>query len=125
MQVFDKNRKENEIYKGDIYLCDLGISKDFKSSVQEGIRPVVVLQNNDHNKTGTTTIIAPVTSRKKKKLHSHVHINKGEGGVMVDSTILLEQLRIIDNYRLIKYLGSLDDDVLYKVEDALFAVLDL
>ena len=46
----------------EIYNCDLGINI---GSEQSDYRPVVVLQNNFGNKSGNTTIIAPITSHEK------------------------------------------------------------
>ncbi|MEE0294940.1 MAG: type II toxin-antitoxin system PemK/MazF family toxin [Eubacterium sp.] len=46
----------------EIYNCDLGINI---GSEQSEYRPVVVLQNNFGNKSGNTTIIAPITSHEK------------------------------------------------------------
>lgn len=46
----------------EIYYCDLGINI---GSEQGENRPVVILQNDSGNKSGNTTIIAPITSHEK------------------------------------------------------------
>lgn len=46
----------------EIYYCDLGVNI---GSEQGENRPVVILQNDNGNKSGNTTIIAPVTSHEK------------------------------------------------------------
>lgn len=126
MQTYDNSDgNEKLVYKGDIYMCDLGDSTDYRSSIQQGYRPVIVLQNDAHNQCSNTTVIAPLTSRRKKNLKSHVNLNKGEGGVMKDSTILLEQMRTVNIYQLEKYIGTVNMKKIYEIDDAIFAVLDL
>lgn len=47
-----------------IYLADLGNKAG--SSVEGGIRPVIVLQNDIGNKHSPTVIVAPITSKMTK-----------------------------------------------------------
>ena len=62
-----------EVRKGEIYYADLS---PVVGSEQGGIRPVVILQNDKGNHYSPTTIIAAVTSRKKKSyLPTHIQIN--------------------------------------------------
>lgn len=56
----------------EIYYCDLGVNI---GSEQGENRPVVILQNNNGNKSGNTTIIAPVTSHEKSVQYDN-SINK-------------------------------------------------
>ena len=129
MQTYDNSNNsggnEKLVYKGDLYMCDLGNSTDYRSSIQQGYRPVIVLQNDKHNQCSNTTVIAPLTSRRKKNLKSHVNLNKGEVGVMKDSTILLEQMRTVNIYQLEKYIGTVNMQKIYEIDEAIFAVLDL
>ena len=53
-----------EVRKGEIYYADLS---PVVGSEQGGIRPVVILQNDKGNHYSPTTIVAAVTSRRKKK----------------------------------------------------------
>ena len=53
-----------EVRKGEIYYADLS---PVVGSEQGGIRPVVILQNDKGNRYSLTTIVAAVTSRRKKK----------------------------------------------------------
>lgn len=125
MQTYDNSGNEKLVYKGDLYMCDLGDNTDSRSSVQQGYRPVIILQNDAHNQCSNTTVIAPLTTRRKKNLKSHVDLNKGEGGIMKDSTILLEQMRTVNIYQLEKYIGTVNIQKIYEIDDAIFAVLDL
>lgn len=84
-----------EIKRGEIYSADFG-------SEQGGIRPVLILQNNTGNKYSPTTIVAAITGRKSKAaLPTHVAITTS--GLKTESTVLLEQIRTIDNGRLWVY----------------------
>lgn len=111
-----------EIRKGDIFLADLSPAR---GSEQSGVRPIVVIQNNEGN-THSTTIIAAITSSKtKKKLPTHVELYAGESGMKMDSIIMLEQIRTIDKERIKKYLGHLAHEKMRIVEDALKISLDI
>ena len=60
------------IKKGEIYYADLS---PVQGSEQDGIRPVLIIQNNVGNKHSPTTIIAPITSiQKKTYLPTHVFV---------------------------------------------------
>ena len=59
-----------EVKKGEMYYADLS---PVVGSEQGGIRPVIILQNDKGNRYSPTTIIASVTSRKKKS-HLPTHI---------------------------------------------------
>ena len=84
-----------EVKRGEIYSADFG-------SEQGGVRPVLILQNNTGNKYSPTTIVAAITGRKSKAaLPTHVAITTS--GLKTESTVLLEQIRTIDNGRLWVY----------------------
>jgi mRNA interferase MazF len=62
-----------DILKGDIYYADLGPAL---LSEQGGVRPVVILQNNNGNKYSPNVIVAPLTSQEKNDLPTHVKLLK-------------------------------------------------
>ncbi len=65
-------------------------------SEQGEIRPAVILQNNISNKYGPTTIVAPITSQIfKKDYPTNVFISSKNSGLKKDSTILLNQIKIL------------------------------
>lgn len=101
---------------GDILYADLG---PVIGSEQDGIRPVVVLQNNVGNKYSPTIIIAPLTTKVKANLPTHVYIPKSYSKLSSDSIILLEQLRTIDKIRVIKKVGHLSNLYIDKIKKAL------
>lgn len=63
-----KNKKE--LNKGDLFYADLGAKF---GSEQNGIRPVIIVQNDIGNKHGNTVIIVPLTSIIKGKLKQPTH----------------------------------------------------
>ena len=63
---------EHKPQRGDIWFADLGSHPD--SSVQGGIRPVLILQNDKGNCYSSTTIIAAVTSG-EKSIFANAHSN--------------------------------------------------
>lgn len=105
-----------EIRKGDIYYAKLD---PVIGSEQEGKRPVVVVQNNLANKYSPTIIIAPITTiLKKLYLPTHIVIYKNNF-LKKDSTILVEQVRVIDKSRIEKFLGRLSSFQIDQVDKAL------
>lgn len=93
-----------KIKRGQVYLADL---KDAQGSEQGGIRPVLVVQNNRGNKYSPTIIIACITSKAHTKHHLPTHYYIPESiGLKYPSIIMMEQIRVIDKSRIIKYIGS-------------------
>ena len=94
-----------KIKRGDIYLADLG--KGYGSE-QGGIRPVLVVQNNKGNKYSTTLLVACITSKAHSKHHlpTHYIIHK-DVGLKYDSMVMMEQIKVIDESRIIKFIGKL------------------
>lgn len=110
------------IKRGDIFYADLSPAI---GSEQGGIRPVLIVQNNVGNYHSPTVIVAVLTSKSKKKLPTHISIPSGEGNITMDSTVLLEQLRTIDKFRLQKYVGSVSDNTMDRVDRAMLVSLGL
>ena len=112
-----------EIKRGDIILVNL---EPVKGSEQGGIRPCLIIQNNDGNKYSPLTIIAPLTSKIfNKEFPTNVFIPREYSCLERDSNILLNQIKTIDKKRIIKKLGSLDLHLMKKVDLAIKISLDL
>lgn len=107
--------EEREIRRGDIYHADLN---PIFGSEQGGYRPVLIIQNNTGNKYSPTVIVAAITSQPKTKLPTHVPL-RGIAELEKCSVVLLEQVRTIDKRRLDDYLGTLDRQLMLKVDKAL------
>lgn len=118
--------KENEtlcVKRGEIYFADLG---EGIGSEQQGIRPVIILQNDIGNKYSPTTIVALITSMNKKlELPVHLEIDKKDSLLPQNSVILLEQIRTIDKQRLIRKISKLDDHLVSDIDKRLKKSLGL
>lgn len=111
----------NTIKRGEIYYADLS---PVVGSEQDGVRPVLILQNDIGNKFSSTTIIAPITSVPKKRSQlTHIFIEYDF--LESESVILLEQLRTIDKKRLSDRLGQLSQKDMYQVESAMSVSLGM
>ena len=113
----------NDVRWGDIYLCDLGA---YENSIQSGIRPVLIIQNNVGNLHSSTTIVAPIT-RTIKRMHlpSHVLLDPS-CGLTNPSVVMLEQMRVVEKTILIKYMGELrDETAIEAVKNAILAELGI
>ena len=103
------------IKRGDIFYADLN---PVVGSEQGGIRPVLVVQNNVGNRHSPTIVVLPLSTAKKHYLPTHIHI-RGSKTLPKDSIVLAEQIRTIDRYRLKSYVGSVDFELMEKVEKAM------
>lgn len=110
----------NIVKRGEIYYADLS---PVIGSEQGGIRPVVIIQNDKGNKYSPTTIVAPITSRKKARIPTHVLIDNP--CLKYTSLILLEQIRIIDKTRLRECIGKLTSEEIERLDTAVAASLNL
>ena len=112
MQYRDNAPNESVIYRGEIYLVDL---TGYIGSEQNGVRPAVILQNDSGNEHSPTTIIAPLTSRSKKMSATHVSLAPTDADVVKESTVLLEQIRVVDRSRIRRRLGAITNP--QKIDD--------
>ena len=103
--------KEKMICRGDLFYYDFG---DNSGSVQSGERPVLVVQADDYNQNAPTIIVAAVTSViKKRYFPSHIILGE-EFGLKKPSMVLLEQIRTVNKEDLREYIGTVDDDKLFR-----------
>ncbi len=117
IKLRDPSTSDDWVYRrGDIYIANLN---PFKGSEQGGIRPVLVLQNNDGNLYCPTLIVAPLSSKlKKPNLPTHFLLKKGRG-LMTDSIVELEQIKTIDKCRIRRYIGRITRTQMAGVEEAI------
>ena len=104
-----------EIKRGEIYYANLS---PVIGCEQDGIRPVIILQNDVGNKYSPTTIVAPITSKRTKIIFT-THIGIQTEGLEKDSMVLLEQIRTVDKKRLEYIIGNADTRPLEKITRAI------
>lgn len=90
-------------------------------------RPVLVVQSNLLNKLPhPSTIICPITTNIKSEAQIlRVALKKGQANLQKDSHVLIDQIRAIDNQRLVERIGVLPKDLIDEVQKNLSIVLDL
>ena len=90
-------------------------------------RPVIVVQTNLLNKIPhPSTIICPITTNVKKDSDIlRVHLKKGIANLNKDCDVMIDQLRAIDNKRLINRIGKLTPELSEKINENLQIILDL
>ena len=90
-------------------------------------RPVLVIQSNLLNKIPhPSTLICPITTNVEKEADIlRVHLKTGVANLHENCDIMIDQLRAIDNKRLIKKVGDLPHDLIDKVKDNILIILDI
>ncbi len=108
------NVNEICVKRGEIYYANLDGAK---GSEEKGIRPVLIIQNDIGNKYSNTTIVAPITSKiNKTKLPTHIII---KNKILLNSLVMLEQIRTLDKNRLGSCIGNLDCKDMEKVNECI------
>jgi len=120
--MYNTNTKSSNkilVKRAEVFWADLGFNN--QGSEQNGIRPVVIIQNDVGNVYSPTTIVAVITSKMTKaKLPVHIELPKEIYSEMPqDSVILFEQIRTLDKRRLKDKICQLDDILMHKIDKAL------
>jgi len=113
-----------QIKRFEIWIADLNP----KIGTEPGkTRPVLVVQTNLLNKPPhSSTIICPITTNTQKGSEIlRVHIKKGTSNLNENCDVMIDQLRAIDNKRLIKKIGELPENLSKQVIENLSIILDL
>ncbi|NOR45641.1 MAG: type II toxin-antitoxin system PemK/MazF family toxin [Candidatus Delongbacteria bacterium] len=90
-------------------------------------RPVLTVQTNLLNKIPhPSTIICPLTTKiEKKSKILRVHLKKGMANLQKDCDIMIDQIRAIDNKRLINKVGTLPAELSDIVKENIKILIDL
>lgn len=90
------------------------------------IRPVLIVQTDLLNKIHPSTLICPITTNVQSQSEIlRVHIQKGMAKIKEDCDIMIDQIRAIDNKRLITKVSELTKDLSEKVMENIKIVFDL
>jgi mRNA interferase MazF len=109
--------------KYEVWLANL----DPKFGTETGkTRPVLIVQTDALNKIHPSTLICPITTNIQLESQIlRVHLKKGNAKVKENCDVMIDQLRAIDNKRLIKKIGELPTDISKQVKENIKIVLDL
>ena len=111
------------IKRGDVVLVKLD---PIVGSEQGKTRPAVIVQNDLGNEFSPTTIIAPITSKIfSRQFPTNVEIDKTNSPLKEKSTILLNQIRTIDESRILRVYGRLAKHKMSEVNGAIIDSLEL
>ncbi len=90
-------------------------------------RPVLIIQTNLLNQIPhPSTIVCPLTTNIKKDSDVlRVHLKKGEANLHQNCDVMLDQIRAIDNNRLMKKVGELPKNLIETVKENLLIIIDL
>ena len=90
-------------------------------------RPVLIIQTNLLNKIPhPSTIVCPLTTNVKKDSEIlRIHLKKGTANLQQACDIMIDQVRAIDNNRIIKRIGKLPVELVDKVKENLQIIMDL
>lgn len=95
-------------------------------SIQSGLRPAIILQNNIGNKYSPTTLVCPLTSKTKKRLPTHVVLNPEDCGILKQSVVLCEQLTVVDKAQISNKVGEIKDTAMIEsINKKIMISLDL
>lgn len=106
------------VRRGDAVVVELDPTK---GSEQRGTRPCLVVQNDVGNENAPTTIVVPFTTSFGEELYPfEVLIGADESPLKEDSVALCSQVRTVSiEHRITKTLGSIPDDRMAAVDQAL------
>ena len=90
------------------------------------IRPVIIVQTDLLNKHHSSSIICPITTNIQKESEIlRVHLKKGCCGLPEGCDVMIDQIRAIDNKRLVKKIGIAPNDILERIKENLKIIFDL
>ena len=87
-------------------------------------RPAIIVTSDIYNRHNWVILVVPLTSR-EVATYDQVLIRPPEGGLSQASVTLPDQLRSLDQRRLVKRLGRLKPRTMREVDHSLKIVLDL
>lgn len=106
-----------KIRRGDVFLADLN---PVVGSEEGGNRPVLIIQNNMGNRNSRTTIVAPITRKLTSNyLPVHVMLSSNLTGLQETSSVMLEQIRVMDKERLKKKIGHIPPFLMTTIDSAI------
>lgn len=90
------------------------------------VRPVVVVQTDLLNKFHPSTVVCPLTTKIRDEVDIlRVHLVKGVCGLDENCDIMLDQIRAIDNKRLIRKVGAVPPQSIKKLMENLRILLEI
>ncbi len=124
-----RRHRRSQITRGSVWFADLAprsTSNLIPTSVQTGTRPVLVISNDLNNRYGTVITYPFTGAPKRLDMPTHVAVapadvrNGYQPSEIYESTLLAEQVTVLDKARLVSYVGMVvSQDLMSRVETAL------
>jgi Growth inhibitor len=112
-----------KIKQFDIWIADLEPQRGTETGK---VRPVLIVQTNLLNNEHPSTVVCPITTNVEKDSEIlRIHIKKDTANLKTESDIIIDQIRAIDNKRLINKIGELNKDLQSRVKENIKIILDL
>lgn len=93
---------------------------------QRGIRPVLIVSNEEFNQAMPNVTVLPMTSTQRRLYPSEILLVEGKAGQPLESIVMAHQIRTISKQRLGKVVGYLDDIQLrHEIHGAIKEHLDM
>ena len=110
-----------KINQFDIWLADLNPARGTEPGKT---RPVVIIQTDLLNEVHPSSVICPITTNLRPDIEL-LRVRIEEGQIDKLSDILIDQIRAIDNRRVIKIIGKLNKEQILKIKKNIKILLDL
>ena len=113
----------NPVRRGELYDVrpDPAIGKEIQKT-----RPCVIVSADVFNQYSGLAVVCPLTEGMHLAADLiHIAVNKGQGGTTKDSIVLCDQVKAVDQERLMSKRGTLDAGTMQKIDKALRNVLSL
>jgi mRNA interferase MazF len=113
-----------QVKQFEIWIADLNPRRGTETGKT---RPVLVVQTNFLNKVShPSTIVCPITTNIQSESEIlRVHLKKGMANLQQDCDVIMDQIRAIDNKRLIKKVGNLPNNLIEMVKENIIIIMDL
>lgn len=92
-----------DLTRGNVIWVDLGPIETAESGEQSGVRPCVIVSKNSLNYSNhPCVIICPISGQEHmhREYPTHVTISAGVAGMIKDSVIMAEQVKVISKARI-------------------------
>jgi mRNA interferase MazF len=106
--------------QGEIWYADLNPTK---GSEQAGLRPVVIVSGNLLNQYLNIIIVMPITTKIKRYKGNPVMLPNKKNGLTTESEILVFHIRSVSKERLVRKVGTIEEEELNSVVKTLNDIL--
>jgi len=110
--------------RGELWWADFGIPLGSEPGFR---RPVLIIQNNDFNRSNINTIIViPLTTNLRyENAPGNILIEKEDSSLAKDSIAVVSQIYAIDKSRMIEKVKKLSESLIRDIENGILLVLGI